>query len=100
MPAAPRTGPEKYFPGPMPAAPRTGPEKIFPRAGDKTHPWPVFYVKGPFRTKRREGQDPCRKKNTAPPCSATGDMVWRVALNACRQTQDAEDVVQDVFLKL
>ena len=28
------------------------------------------------------------------------DMVWRVALNACRQTQDAEDVVQDVFLKL
>lgn len=27
-------------------------------------------------------------------------MVWRVALNACRQTQDAEDVVQDVFLKL
>ena len=28
------------------------------------------------------------------------DMVWRVALNACRQTQDAEDVVQDGFLKL
>ena len=28
------------------------------------------------------------------------DMVWRVALNACRQTQDAEDVVQYVFLKL
>ena len=28
------------------------------------------------------------------------DMVWRVALNACRQTQDAEDVVQDVFLYL
>lgn len=28
------------------------------------------------------------------------DMVWRVALNACRQPQDAEDVVQDVFLKL
>ncbi len=28
------------------------------------------------------------------------DMVWRVALNACRHTQDAEDVTQDVFLRL
>ena len=28
------------------------------------------------------------------------DMVWRVALNACRQSQDAEGVGQDVFLKL
>ena len=28
------------------------------------------------------------------------DMVWRVALNGTRHTQDAEDVTQDVFLRL
>lgn len=28
------------------------------------------------------------------------DMVWRVACNACSHRQDAEDITQDVFLKL
>lgn len=28
------------------------------------------------------------------------DMVWRVALNGTRHTQDAEDVTQEVFLRL
>ena len=28
------------------------------------------------------------------------DMVYRVALNGCKNTYDADDVVQDTFLKL
>ena len=72
--------------------------KKFVSAANKSGPSNVLYVKSAFQT--RKGGIALTERELSNAMTAYGDTVYRLALCRLQNAADAEDVYQDVFLRL